>query len=802
MEKNYKIVETDESLKTIDKDPKQPEKRFKFKNLDSGYHPDENVYLGVDSRKYEDDVNNGNVFMPTGGVDALNLDRANNQSWTEQAGNMIGQAVVGEIVGGTIEGLGYLLELGDVNNYIDGTEKQWGNFITDAGKDLREFSQDSMAIHQTNPGSFNMSDSGWWFGNGVSVASSLSMLLPSMVGAKGLAMLGKGVSKGAGLISKSMDIAAKMGKYETWMANGITQAVVSRHIENSMEASGTFQSKRDELLGTVNPKTGEVFTEEDATQFASDAASSNYRAGWAMLLQDIPQYLAIGKVFNPATMKFESAVAKAVSNGAKPGLKSMIARKGGAALGTFASEGFEESYQYYIAERGKLLSDLSAGLITEEEYDKKLGDKVGDEEMMTSAFFGGLGGNVFQAVGPATSELFKSKERKSYEKNYKVEQGNALKERGRAFVAMNNEIMKADQGTDPSARQKVINESMVQMTMAAIDSDQFDSHIAQLEGMSNMSEDERVGFEKDLGIELDPKMFQEHIPEAIKTAYEIRDSYFKHLNKFDAPIANVLARNDYHTRTFDNRSKEALKELNNIKSSIPMIDKLSKTYDEMASIKGNITALKTTNAIHKQEIKKTDNTHRAKDRQALVDRNEKKIESLVKKLEEVRKNDSRTSEEKDNDNFVGEGYKGSSPEMVNKATEIVLLADAINLLQKDSARLKTPGYQKEVKEHSLIRDIKNIKTKEELDSAIQNLTDNKDMSPEQSTEALVLLQKRSEEIEAAIKAEAAKEAQAAASEELATTNVKNSKDKFNKSTFKEKLINFKNSKTLTEFMEK
>ena len=38
--------------------------------------------------------------------------------------------------------------------------------------------------------------------------------------------------------------------------------------------------------------------------------------------------------------------------------------------------------------------------------------------------------------------------------------------------------------------------------------------------------------------------------------------------------------------------------------------------------------------------------------------------------------------------------------------------------------------------------------------------------------------------------------------EKITTNVKNSKTKFNKSSLKEKLVKFKNSKTLTEFMEK
>ena len=38
--------------------------------------------------------------------------------------------------------------------------------------------------------------------------------------------------------------------------------------------------------------------------------------------------------------------------------------------------------------------------------------------------------------------------------------------------------------------------------------------------------------------------------------------------------------------------------------------------------------------------------------------------------------------------------------------------------------------------------------------------------------------------------------------EKITTNAKNSKTKFNKSSLKEKLVKFKNSKSLTKFMEK
>ena len=238
------------------------------------------------------------------GAEGFRMARADNQGAGEQAMNMLGQIVVGEALGGTIEGFGYLLDFKGIYGKISGDETEWGNWMTEFGAGIREDAQENMAIHQTKPGEFNMADSGWWFGNGISVASTLSIMIPGLAVTKAAGLLGKIASRSARVMSQ----ASKMGKKAKWMSEGITQAVMSRHVENSLEGKGTFESAYADYQTKINPKTEELYTEPEARQLAAEAASSNYRMGWAMLGQDMLQYLAIGKVFNPRTMKMEAAI--------------------------------------------------------------------------------------------------------------------------------------------------------------------------------------------------------------------------------------------------------------------------------------------------------------------------------------------------------------------------------------------------------------------------------------------------------------------------------------------------------------
>ena len=204
--------------------------------------------------------------------------RAAHQTKGEQFLGFLNQALIGEVIGGTIEGTGYLLDLETYGKLFKGTEDEFGNWFSDIGKSLRTWTEESTPIYtdprapKFDPGSF-----AWWMKNGKSVTSTLSFMLPSGLAVKGLTT-----------ISKALGAFQKLSPMAAWGAKGISQAAISRHMENMMEASGTNEEAYKEALQKGMSPT-------DAKEYAAKAAAKNYSLNWAMFLQDLPQYLLLNK---------------------------------------------------------------------------------------------------------------------------------------------------------------------------------------------------------------------------------------------------------------------------------------------------------------------------------------------------------------------------------------------------------------------------------------------------------------------------------------------------------------------------
>ena len=690
----------------------------------------------IDLEDYTSYLGN-DIYNPVGGIEALNKSRAKNQSWYAQAGNMLGQAVVGEIVGGSIEGLGYVLDVAGWADIAKGEEGEWGNWLSDMGKDLREAGQEAMPIYQVNEGEFDMADSGWWFSNAVSVASSLSMMIPATGTVKALSFLGKGVSRALSAINKVDDIAANMGKRAKWMSNGISQAVVSRHIENHMEASGTFESTKAEFLNSIDPTTGLKFTEEDAKKYASDAAASNYKLGWAMIMQDIPQYLAIGKVFNPRTMKMESALKKASTKGKNVKIKpwqskAVAASKAGGV--TFLSEGAEESYQYYIAERGALKAKLDAGLINEDEYEEELAATIGDTEMMTSAFWGGLGGNIFQAVGPKTQSLFKSKATRESEANWAKMQTDFLEKRGKSYEAMQKELAIADQMGDPTRRKQIINEMMIGMSLEALTLDKFEQHLESLASLAEMTKEEQDAYKKEQGIELDIELFKEYVPAAIDIANRTRKSFLKHMDKHDTNVSVLMANNDIHIEQFQERIDALGKEQAEMSDAFAGTSKMSAYATEIPRKKALIKAYQRANDIHRANL----SSKATKQKKASVEAAIKSNEEYIASLENELANDYKTKEDihpekRMHNRRYKAGYQTMLDDQFSKQVEKILLEDGISLKQADNAHMGTDAYKKEQNLRRTEAKVASITTVEDADAVIKNIENNNDLTAKEKS---------------------------------------------------------------------
>ena len=670
--------------------------------------------------------------------------RANLQPWSDQMANMLGQAVVGEIVGGTIEGLGYILDVEGMVNMAKGKEDEYTNWLSEIGGKIREGSEESMRIYEEKPGEMNMSDPGYWFKNGVSVASSLSMMLPSMAATKALGLIGKGVSKGAGYLKKSLDISKQMGVKATWMTEGVSQAIVSRHIENSMEAHGTFKDKKEEMLDTVNPETGQKFTEEEATKIASEAAAYNYRHGWAMLAQDIPQYLALGRVFNPITKKMEGALSSAVKAGKTPKWQSRSKAIGG----TFLSEGAEEGYQFYIAEKGKLLSSLKAGLITEEEYDEQIGERMSSDEAKTSMLFGGLGGNLFQLAGKGANEIFKGKDRREIEKNYHdVYQGN-LKNRAAQIHLLQTELNKADQANDDGEmRQHALNSLMTESIIDAVNNNKLDEFVEAITAGTKISEEEASTYKDQYGIEYSPELAKKYAPQVIEYANRIKKMHTKNLNRAENKnlpknIVSAMTMNQF-------QSEEAVKEISKKEKEFEdLLNQSIFTARGPSTYMNNKTRLEVTRDATKSAIAYNNKKEKAtKDKRLkkrykdAADSHKESLTDTLKELVDLEKSDLKktTGAEARKDKKALAALNNIKPLLVENRKQSLLFDDFVNASQDEIQYLRTPEHFKDFDKKAQINSAKKLETIQDVEKSLQNIenaTDYDDAAKADITEAI------------------------------------------------------------------
>jgi len=379
----------------------------------------------IDHIKAETDLN----WYPEEGYDALKdkikladfnegKRKAEEQGFFGEAAGFLAQGT-SEIVLGTLEGVGYLVD--DVFNAVSGGEKDYSNWFSDAMSGANDWVKENAPIYQ-DPLNQERSTwqnmihgDGWWAQNGVSLASAVSLMIPVAGAARALGFVGKAgkvlgtagkvgkLGKVGKIITTPINLVDDVGRtmgFETQLGkqitNGISKSIISRHLENNIEAADVFKQKYDEYINLG-------MSQEDAKKHAGAAASFTYNAGWANIWQDALQYTLLAKGFNISKGITSTKLAKATGSSTAKALTYNMGRKGL----EFATEGMEEAYQFIIAEEGKHLADVQAGLVNPDE--STLSDRLKkyseDSELWTSAFFGGLGGNIFSTALPAINKL-------------------------------------------------------------------------------------------------------------------------------------------------------------------------------------------------------------------------------------------------------------------------------------------------------------------------------------------------------------------------------------------------------------
>ena len=342
-----------------------------------------------------------NLSQPT-----IDETRAQNQTRGQLWKGIVSQAIVGHMIGGTIENIGTLFDFSSWYKQMAGTEREWGqNLVQQLGASIKDWAMHKgTPIHMTKRaqegGAKGMMDRTWWASHAPSVFTSASLMIPVF-----------GVTRGLSALGRALKIGGKWSHLAKIRATTLGSSLMSRHMYSTTESVDNYNQHYEHAKDILG------LNEEEAIDYASRSATLNYRLGWLNIWKDVASWgmllrypkfsnMALRKQLDQGLMK-PGARLDPVTDVGKAGIAKATSKKAFKPIHLLYHsllEGFEEYNIQWQKKEGKRAADIQEGFIPDSPYDNflsRIKEHTTDPHTFDSFFWGMAGGLTFGLLGRA-----------------------------------------------------------------------------------------------------------------------------------------------------------------------------------------------------------------------------------------------------------------------------------------------------------------------------------------------------------------------------------------------------------------
>ena len=392
-------------------------------------------------------------ITPTNVTDNITDELAEQQSAFNKLAHGIEQAIVSEVGIGTFKGISDLVDA--IGQGIGVSDGDYTNPVSQYLANLQKDFEEATPIYvnpDKNISNGGLTDMGWWASNLPSIASSLTLLIPSTGIVRTAAALGKLNSvqrfsnnavkfmRGTKYLDKLTHISPKnMDRISRFVENGTT-AALSRVMENYQEAQQVYDDVKNNALVSLNQMNSEEYQEvvnrnKDilegvdtndkeavADAIAHKSANRTFAEDFANIGFDIVQLYGLRNTWkglrnahgsasldlaNKRVIETAGKTAKEIEaiDASKSFLDKRLEQLAAIIKGGYktalaeSTEGIEEAVNYIAQQEGTHLGQYLLDGKDGRGLDSRLAEYATAPQLWDSAFWGMLGGIVFQGLG-------------------------------------------------------------------------------------------------------------------------------------------------------------------------------------------------------------------------------------------------------------------------------------------------------------------------------------------------------------------------------------------------------------------